>query len=173
MMRITEANVKKYAGRYNERYKNADEIIEKEVKKWLKSQRYLDKKRFLKIGLWKSKRQRKRYEDNDDLMIREITRFSFAAKSEEARIKSLLVLNGVSYPVASAILHFAFPKKYPIMDFRVIWSLGWKQPKYYTFDFWQKYCRKLNEISKKVGEEIRTVDKALWKHSKEQQKYKK
>jgi len=56
------------------------------------------------------------------------------------------------------------------MDFRAIWSLGWQQPKYYTFDFWQNYCKKIKEISKKVGENIRTIDKALWKYSKQNQK---
>lgn len=71
--------------------------------------------------------------------------------------------------VASAILHFAFPNKYPILDTRVLWSLGWEQPKYYTFDFWQKYCNEIKGISEKVGENIRTIDKALWEYSKENQ----
>jgi len=171
MIQITKATIKEYARKYDERYNGTDdEIVEKESKKWLKSHRFLDRGRFIKIGLWKSKRPKKKYESNDDLLIREITRFSFATNSEEARIKSLMVLNGVSYPLASAILHFAFPNKYPIMDFRAIWSLGWEQPKYYTFDFWQKYCKEIKGISEKVGESIRTIDKALWEHSKENQK---
>lgn len=62
---------------------------------------------------------------------------------ERVRIESLLGsrrgLKGVGYPVASTILHFAFPSSYAIMDFRVIQSLGWKQPSSYTFDFWQRY----------------------------------
>jgi hypothetical protein len=169
-MEITKEKIKEYAERYDERYKGSDdERTEKEMKEWLKKNRYLNSKRFIKIGKWKSKRPKKQYESNDDLTVKEITRFSFATNSEEARIKSLLILKGVSYPVASAILHFAFPNRYPIMDFRVIWSLGWEQQKSYSYDFWQKYCVEIRRISKEVKEDIRTVDKALWKYSKENQ----
>lgn len=171
MMEITKEKIREYAQKYDKRYKGtADEIIEKEMKKWLEGNRYLDREGFIKIGLWKSKRPKKHYEKNADLAIREITQFSFATKSEEVKIKSLLVLNGVSYPLASVILHFASPNRYPIMDFRAIWSLGWEQPKYYTFDFWQKYFNEIQGISKRIGENIRTIDKALWEYSKESQK---
>jgi len=170
-MKITKEKIREYAQKYDERYNGTDdEVVEKETKKWLRSHPFLDRDRFIKIGLWKSKRPKKKYESNDDLVVKEITRFSFSTNSEEARIKSLMVLNGVSYPLASVILHFAFPNKYPIMDFRAIWSLGWQQPKYYTFDFWQNYCKEMRMISKKVGENIRTIDKALWEYSKENQK---
>jgi hypothetical protein len=107
--------------------------------------------------------------DNNDKTVREITSFSFKTKSEKARIESLRILNGVSYPVASAILHFAFPNKYPIMDFRVIWSLGWEQPSTYDFDFWQRYCEKIRGIATILNLPIRTVEKALWTYSKEHQ----
>ena len=104
------------------------------------------------------------------MTVREITRFSFATESEEAKIKSLLVLSGVSYPVASVILHFAFPDRYPMLDFRVLWSLGLEQPTYYTFDFWEKYRNEIKGITRRIDETIRTVDKALWEYSKEHQK---
>lgn len=166
-MEITKEKIKEYAEIYDEHYTAAN--VEKEMKDWLKNKRYLDREGFIKVGLWKSARPKKHYESNDDLTVREITRFSFATKSEKARIESLFVLNGVSYPVASVILHFAFPDRYPIMDFRAIWSLGWEKPKDYSFDFWMKYCAEIKEISKRVGENIRTIDKALWHYSKENQ----
>lgn len=169
-MEITKKKIKEYAERYNQRYKGSDdEKIEKEMKEWLKKNRYMGREGFVKIGLWKSKRPKNWYEKNDDLTVKEITTFSFATKCEKAKIKSLLVLNGVSYPLASVILHFAFPNRYPIMDFRVIWSLGWEQPKYYTFDFWEKYFIEMRRISGKLQEDIRTIDKALWEYSKENQ----
>lgn len=174
MMEVTKEKIREYAQKYDKRNKDTpDEIVEKEMKQWLEGNRCLDREKFIKIGLWKSKRPKKKYESNDDLTVKEITRFSFITKSEEARTKSLLVLNGVFYPVASVILHFAFPNKYPILDFRVIWSIGWPQPKSYTFDFWRKYCDKIQGISKETGENIRTVDKALWEYSKEHQPKKK
>ena len=173
MMPINKKTVREYASRYSysARFRgNNDESVENEIAKRFKRHRYLDKASFLKIALWKSKRPKQHYESNDDATIREITEFSLRTKSEAARIKVLLALNGVSYPLASVILHFAFPNKYPILDFRALWSLGWKQPKSYNFAFWQRYCRKIRAISKLTGESMRTVDKALWQYSKEHQK---
>ena len=170
MKNFTRQEILNLAQKYS--YKIKDKPIEKEIKKWLKSHRYLDKDRFIRLCLWKSARQKNNYEKNDDLTIKEITRFSFSTKSEKARIESLFVLDGVSYPVASTILHFAFPNKYPIMDFRVIWSMGWKQPKYYTFVFWQKYIDEIRKLLRKYKVSLRTLDKALWYYSKESKKSK-
>jgi len=168
MKNFTRQEILELARKYS--YKTKDEPVEREIKKWLKSHRYLDRDRFIRLCLWKSARQRKNYEKNDDLTIKEITSFSFSAKSEKARIKSLQILDGVAYPVASTILHFAFPDKYPILDFRVIWSLGREQPKYYTFDFWQRYIKQIRELAKKYKVSLRELDKALWYYSKESHK---
>ena len=170
MLQITKNRIIEYAKKYDKCHKGTDdELVEQDIKEWFKNNRYLDRKRFIKVGLWKSKRPRKRYKNNNDSLVKEITRFSLKTKNEEAKIKSLLIFDGVSYPLASVILHFAYPNKYPILDFRVIWSLGWKQPKCYTFDFWNKYCKIIKNISKKTGENLRTIDKAFWKYSKQNQ----
>lgn len=146
----------------------ADQRHEQELKEWFKHHRYLDKDNFVKLGRWKSKRPTKHYQSNRNELIKEITKLSLAAKDEEVQIKLLLVLKGVSWPVASVILHFAFPDKYPIMDFRVIESLGWNKPKSYNFEFWQKYCARIKEIADELVFDIRTVEKALWKYSKDE-----
>ena len=164
MMKITKAKIKEYAKIFDE-YDTAANV-EKEMKDWLKNNRYLDRKRFIKIGRWKSPRPEKHYKNNDDLTVKRITRHSFATESEKERIECLLDLKGVGYPVVSVILHFAFPGRYPIMDFRVIKSLGLKQPKSYTFAFWDEYCCKIRKISKSTGADIRTIDKALWQYNK-------
>lgn len=169
-MDINKESIKEYAGKYDERYRGTkDEAVEREIKAWFEAHRYLDKKEFIKIGLWKTKRPQKYYESNDDLTVREITRFSLTTGSEEARIKALLILHGVSYPVASVILHFAFPNQYPILDFRVIWSVGCAKPKNYTLDFWENYCDMIRGIAEEIKMDIRMIDKALWMYSKENQ----
>jgi len=170
-MNFTKEQILKYSKKYDERYLGSnDELVERKMKGWLKDKTFLDKEGFVKIGLWKSKRPKKSYENNDEILVKEITGFSFSAIGEEARIKSLTVLNGVSWPVASTILHFKFPDRYPIMDFRAIWSLGWEQPKKYDFIFWQKYCEEITKLSKNYNLPMRTIDKALWEYSKENQK---
>ena len=111
-MQINKKNIIKYSEKYDKRYKNTHgETVEEEIKRVLKKRRYLNKNDFVKIGLWKSKRQKRNYEskENDNLTVKEITRFSFTTKSDKARIKSLMILRGVSWPVASTILHFCFP----------------------------------------------------------------
>jgi len=174
MMKINKKNILVYEKRYDADYKPKGRVVEEEMKRLLKKQRYLRREDLIRIGNWKSKRSKRHYEneENDDLTVREITHLSFNAKSEKARINSLLTLKGVGWPVASAILHFAFPAKYPIMDFRVISSLSLDQPSSYNFSFWQKYCCEIHKISKKYKLPLRTVEKALWKYSKENQKSK-
>jgi len=167
-VKLNKENINKYANFYDERNRNtSDEKIEKELRDWFKKNRYLNKEKFIKLGRWKSQRQIKNYKRNSNSIIKEITKFSFKTKNEEIRIKILMVLHGVSYPVASVILHFAFPDRYPILDFRAVESLDWKMPKYYSFNFWQKYCRRLRNISKELKLPLRTIDKALWEYSKQ------
>lgn len=172
-MNFSRKKIIEYSKKYDAKYKGtSDEAVENALKEWFSKHRYLDRGQFIKLGLWKTRRQKKNYEseENDDFTVKEITNFALCTKSEIVRIKSLMILRGVSWPVASVILHFAFPNKYPILDFRVIWSLGWKQPKYYTFDFWQKYVNKLRQLLKKYKVSLRVLDKALWYYSKEYQK---
>lgn len=35
----------------------------------------------------------------------------------------LTTINGVSWPMASVLLHFGHADRYPILDFRALWSL--------------------------------------------------
>lgn len=169
-MKFTKEFFLHYSRRYDKKYEGTDDkLVEKELKSWFLKHRFLTRERFIKLGLWKSKRPKKHYEnvENDNLTVREISAFALQAKSERIKIESLMILKGVSWPVASVILHFAFPEKYPIMDYRVIQSLGWEQPESYTFAFWQKYVKKLRILAKKFNLPLRTIDKALWFYSKE------
>ncbi len=122
---MTEEMLREYARRYDRDYPEQDRDIEVEMKRLLRRQRYLKRDSLIKIGRWKSRRPTHHYESprNDEMTVRDVTEFSFSTRSERARIESLLVLKGVHWRVASAILHFAFPNKYPIMDVRVVGSL--------------------------------------------------
>lgn len=144
---------------------------EADAKEWFLTHHYLDRETFLKIARWKSPRPIKHYlsKYNDDQTLKELSDYCFNTKNELLRIELLQVIHGVSYPLASAILHFAFPDQYPIMDFRAIWSIGWEKPKHYDFDYWSAYCDRIRLIAKDTGLPIRTVDKALWQYSKDNQ----
>lgn len=160
-----------YARRYDNSASDKDRVIEAELKDILSSRRYLNLDELVKVGFWKAPRIVRHCRNNNSEAVVEITSFSLSAQTEQARVSSLLGLNGVSWPMASVILHFAFPNSYPVLDFRAIWSLGWgNPPASYTFEYWKKYFTKIREISKNTGLEIRSIDKALWQYSKENQK---
>ncbi|MEK9180525.1 MAG: hypothetical protein AAB897_03880 [Patescibacteria group bacterium] len=130
----------------------------------------MDKGTFVRLGRWKTQRQIKNYLRNSDELIRLITRKALRAQDEKIRIETLMELHGVSWAVASVILHFAFPDEYPILDFRAIWSLGFKQPKSYNFNFWQEYVERFRRLCKATDLPARTVDRGLWMFSKLNQK---
>jgi transposase len=82
-------------------------------------------------------------------------------------MSALLGLSGVGVPTASALLMFAFPDDYPILDVRALESLGVKPRTQYPIGFWLAYLECCRELANRHGVHIRTLDKALWQHSKE------
>jgi len=170
--KFSKNSINHWAQKYEDRYASDDKGNEGRLKNLLIRQRYLTKKNLYDILNWKSPRIRNYAKKNASSIITKITQGSFAAEDERNRIESLLGqkggLRGVGYPVASTILHFAFPDKYPIMDFRVIRTLGIKRPSSYKFDFWEDYCKTIRGLSKKHCLAIRVVEKSLWQFDKEQ-----
>jgi hypothetical protein len=165
--------VRKWADRYD--YPNDNE---EELKAWLQvqfreGQPYLDKRHFVEIARWKSQRPLRHYESNDDDLVREVTALAFAARRDELKLHVLMLLNGVGVPVASTILHFAFPDRYAIMDVRAITTLTrlglWTGPDpaqrgFISFSVadWQVYTHLMREHAKRLGVTLRELDKALW-----------
>jgi hypothetical protein len=92
--------------------------------------------------------------------VREITAASFGAKSEKLRVGALLSITGVGWPMASVILHFAFRRRYPILDRRAMKAVGGST--HYTFDLWEEYSDLCRRAAKRLGVSMRTLDRALW-----------
>jgi hypothetical protein len=82
-------------------------------------------------------------------------------------MNALTELKGVGVPVASSLLHFAFPRRYPILDVRALESLGRKSRSVYPVGFWVDYVEACQRIARDNAISIRTLDKALWQHSRE------
>ena len=79
---------------------------------------------------------------------------------DSVRIGALLALRGVQWPMASVILHFAFPDRYPILDVRAMNTVGGST--LYTFERWLEYLELCRATAKTHGITMRTLDKALW-----------
>ncbi len=87
---------------------------------------------------------------------------------ERLRIGSLLILQGVSWPTASVIMHFFHVEPYPILDVRAAWSLGLiATSSGYSFELWWAYVRSCRALSRPLGLSMRSIDRALWQYSKE------
>ena len=99
-------------------------------------------------------------EKNTLIEVAETSRAAFSATTERLRIGALLALHGVGWPMASVILHFAFPECYPILDKRVMRVVG--VPDAYSFDRWVEYTDLCREASRRLGVSMRVLDRALW-----------
>lgn len=148
-----------------------DSEIESEVATPAREQGYLTRSQFLRICKWKTPRSQKKCKKNDEEMVREATRIAFSTEYDPIKIAVLRSLDGVDWPTASTILHFCDARSYPILDFRVLWSLGIKKyPAYVSKRFFQEYTEYVRNLSAASGHSMRVIDRALWQYSKEKQK---
>jgi hypothetical protein len=117
---------------------------------------------------WKSRRSAGRFEVVDGRTVRAVTARAFRAPDEAATIETLTSLPGVGVPVAAALLHFAFPDAYPLLDYRAFESLGVTRRSSYPTSLWVEYVDACRALARDLGVSLRTLDKALWQYSKEQ-----
>lgn len=130
---------------------------------------FLSKDELNLVANWKSPRSAGHVEKNPPGFVEEVTSCAFKAKSERARIEILTILDGVSWPTASVILHLFHENKYPILDFRALWSASTEVPAQYRFSFWWAYVEFCRAIAGKNRVDMRTLDRAMWQYSKENQ----
>jgi hypothetical protein len=176
---VSRELVERWAGRFDAEFPPKYRQGEAQLKAWLQTQfregrPYLHKPHFVEIAKWKSPRPVRHYESNDEDLVQEVTTFAFAARRDDLKLRLLMLLDGVGVPVASTILHFAFPDKYPIMDVRAVATLthldlwtrpGPVQPGFtgFSVEDWQAYTDLMREHASRLGVTLRELDKALWK----------
>ncbi len=122
---------------------------------------------FLLVCAWKSPRSRPLVAANPARRVAARTRAAFATGDEAARMAALLSLDGVGVPTASALLYFAFPDRYPVLDVRALESLGVRGRSTYPPAFWLAYLDACRALAAAHGVTVRTLDKALWQFSRE------
>lgn len=165
-LRFEEDEIPEVAARYKYALTD-DELVA--LRPVVTQRGYLDKRELRTIVRWKAPRVIRRVEPNTDEYVREVTRFALHTKDERARIESLLMLDGVLWPTASVILHFLHPEPYPILDFRALWSASLDVPSQYRFAFWWEYVCFCRSLAERNSVDMRTLDKAMWQYSKENQ----
>ena len=165
-LRFKESKILQIADRY-EYPREETKLLN--LKKVVNFKGYLSKDQLRLVAKWKAPRSAGYVENNTDKYVKEITAFSFTAKDERARIESLTTLDGVSWPTASVILHLFHKEKYPILDFRALWSSSMNVPTQYSFSLWWPYVTFCRNIAKRNNVDMRTLDRAMWQYSKENQ----
>ena len=128
---------------------------------------YYTRQEFIEVCAWKTVRSRPRVSGNTEAAVVQATGLAIGTEDESVRMTALLELDGVGVPTASTLLYCAFPDHYPILDVRALESLGVKPRSQYPLSFWLGYLDACRELAQQAGVSLRTLDKALWQHSKE------
>jgi len=165
-LRFNESEIKCWACRYDGK---TSRHVEEVVAPRIQQQRFLKKRDLILLAEWKSPRIVGLCRENKPAFIKAVTSSSFSTTDERLRVEVLQLLHGVAWPMASVILHFRFHNTYPILDVRALWSLGIEKGIKYDFDLWKAYVRCCRKLAQRSRVSMRTLDRALWRYSKEKQ----
>jgi hypothetical protein len=86
------------------------------------------------------------------------------AVDEAGQVAALRALRGVRYPVASALLHLAGRRRYPMIDQRALESLGYfaTSDADYSASLWRDYVETCRALAREHRVSMRVLDRALW-----------
>jgi hypothetical protein len=161
-LRFPEKDVPKWFVQYPTDALNP--VIETQIVPRVRKDGFLTKKDFLTLCRWKTNRTQSRCDKNTSEFIKSVSQIALSTADEQLRIQVWTLLNGVNWPTATALLHWLHTEEYPILDFRVLRSLGYEEPPLYNFAFWQEYVRYCRALAKQCNVSVRTLDRALWQY---------
>lgn len=163
-LRFDPVEIPQWASRY---LVKSDAHVETVIAPQVRARGYFTRPEFLALCRWKTPRSQPRVASNPDGFIQAVTQTALSTPEERLRIEVLTLLDGVSWPTASVLLHFGHADPYPILDFRALWSLGVENPPRYAFDFWWEYTCYTRQLAAESGVSMRVLDRALWQYSAE------
>ena len=130
---------------------------------------YLTRQELEKVCRWKSARAIHLTKHNSAARVRTATQIALATRSERRKLETLTTLDGVSVPMASAILTLLDPRRYGVIDIRVwqlLYALGevTRKSSGIGFDFknWYQFLMKLRYFAKKLGVSVRVIERSLF-----------
>ncbi len=165
-LRVPLDDIREWATKYSGEY---DSEVE-ECGARIRAAGFLDKPDFLTLCRWKSHWIPKWADKNSPEYVRLVARTALASENERFRIESLTLLKGVGWPMASVILHFGSTDRYPILDIHALRSLSVDVPNQYSFELWWDYTQCCRSLAERADVPMRTLDRALWIYSKENQR---
>ena len=130
---------------------------------------YLTRGELETVCRWKSARAIRYIRANSHHRVRAATRAALATRSEAARLLALLELQGVSVPMASALLTLVDPRRYGVIDIRVwqiLHAVGAvsenRRGVGFSLDQWLQFLAVLRRLSSKLGVTARDVERTLF-----------
>jgi hypothetical protein len=164
-LRFPERDVRRWAARYDA---TVDRLVE-DVGRRSRERGHLTARDLQTLARWKTPRSAPQVARNDGAFVAETTGVALSSRDPRLRIEVLTLLDGVHWPTASVILHFAHREPHPILDVRALWSLGVSPPPPYGFDFWDHYVTFTRVVARRLRVSMRELDRALWQYSEERQ----
>lgn len=155
-LRFPPSSIQLYAQRYSY---TGQETKLLEMRPSVQRAGLMTKQQLRLLAKWKSPRSAGLVESNSEAYIREVTAFALRASEDRSRIESLTLLDGVSWPTASVVLHMFHRDPYPILDFRALWSVQTDVPSQYTFEFWKVYVDFCRAVAHRVSIPMRVLDR--------------
>jgi hypothetical protein len=176
MLRINRTFVREWAHEFDRRRHFSakgrhEEAEERALKGWLRGQpsiKHLDKGHFVRLASWTSPRGSAAYARNASSLVRETTRLACRVLNERLKVHVLMALDGVNVTVAATVLHFFYPRRFPIFDRRARTTLTkaglWRKSRISDagLDAWQEYVAVMRRLSRRLRVSLRDLDKALY-----------
>lgn len=161
-------DVEYWAGRYPAADRKKDDLLARILSHAVEHSRGLtyDELRFLFV--WKSGPRNLRYLPDGPEGAKLIERLTRKGLKEKC-IKTLCDLPGIQIPTASAILHFAYPEEFPVIDRRVLVTTGYfteeeSQKKTIGPLLWDKYVKWCVPMAEYCEVSLRDFDRGLWQY---------
>lgn len=169
LKRLPYKDLKSLIGIHLSREENLDTLELIKIFRNAKAKGYLTKEELRIVCRWKSSRAIWLIEKNSSKRIKNISLKAFKTKSERYKIELLTSLNGVSIPMASAILMLINPKRYGVIDIRV-WQLLYKMKSVnkkgsgvgFNFNNWFQYLMIIRYYASMYNVKTRDIERTLF-----------
>jgi hypothetical protein len=130
---------------------------------------YLTKGELAAVCRWKSSRAIQHIRANNYYRVRAATAAAMATSSERRRLEALRQLEGVSVPMASAILMLLYPRRYGVIDIRV-WQLLYgvgavsenRKGTGFSLANWLQFLSIVRGLSSRLRVSARAVERTLF-----------
>lgn len=173
MIQIDKEFIRYWAKRYDEYNIGDDEgeynLLLNKVSDEISNTSTISQDTFERIADWKSFHVKHKVKWEEFELYQTGIKYALEVP-DRLKLSLLCGLEGVDIPVASTILNFMYPNKFPIIDYRVTQVLREaaciQLAKNMSYKMYYRYKTEIENIVEQTGYDIRTIDRALFAYHK-------